>query len=391
MGKDSGGSQTTTVQQADPWSGQQPYLQDLFAQAQDLYYNQPQSYYPGQTVAPFNADQLQAQQWLKNYALNGATDLTNRGLEAQAYMLDPNNMLDVANNQYVQAMNDAAAQDLTTAGLQQVGAYSLAGTQNIDRFGRTMGDTLEDYQRSYETTRDDIANQLQRNWIPAIDSGAVAAGQYGGSRQGVAQGLALSDATKQLTDYGTNFANAFQQSYDTSASTLGNYLQQADMGVSNAISNNADALAKMLAETNLGAYNTGLQTMQRATALNPTMVQSGTLPMQMLDSVGAQNQAMQQAQIDDAVARWNYEQALPQARLEDYANMVRGTYGGSSSSTTEGDTGQTSTLGKVAGAAMTGLGTYGALASSTASVGGVALIEAAPWAAAAMALFSLFS
>lgn len=47
-----GGNQTTT---SSPWAGQQPYLTDLFSQAQNLWQTgSGQSYYPGQTVAPFS-------------------------------------------------------------------------------------------------------------------------------------------------------------------------------------------------------------------------------------------------------------------------------------------------------------------------------------------------
>jgi len=36
----------TTVQKADPWEGQQPYLKDLFSAAQQLYRQ------PGHTITP---------------------------------------------------------------------------------------------------------------------------------------------------------------------------------------------------------------------------------------------------------------------------------------------------------------------------------------------------
>lgn len=49
----SGGGDTTTVQQSDPWSGQQPYLTDLFRQAQGQYGNLPQ-YFPDATYVPFS-------------------------------------------------------------------------------------------------------------------------------------------------------------------------------------------------------------------------------------------------------------------------------------------------------------------------------------------------
>ena len=43
----------------------------------------------------------------------------------------------------------------------------------------------------------DLSNQnLQQNVMPSIRSGATGAGQYGGTRQGIAEGRALSDYSK---------------------------------------------------------------------------------------------------------------------------------------------------------------------------------------------------
>src|SRR5690606_32049134 len=53
----SGGSgTTTTVQQADPWSKQQPYLEQVFREAQRLYQQPGPYYYPGQTTASFSPE-----------------------------------------------------------------------------------------------------------------------------------------------------------------------------------------------------------------------------------------------------------------------------------------------------------------------------------------------
>jgi len=62
---------TTTVQKADPWSGQQPYLTDLFAQAQNLQNNYSPQYYPNNQVAGLNPDQVYATNTLFNTAANG--------------------------------------------------------------------------------------------------------------------------------------------------------------------------------------------------------------------------------------------------------------------------------------------------------------------------------
>ncbi len=47
-------SDKVSTQESSPWEGQQPFLRDIFSQAQGLFDQGPQQYYPGQTVAPFS-------------------------------------------------------------------------------------------------------------------------------------------------------------------------------------------------------------------------------------------------------------------------------------------------------------------------------------------------
>lgn len=55
----------------------------------------------------------------------------------------------------------------------------------------------EQSRQAFNTLQGDITNNLQRSVLPGIRGNAIAAGQYGGSRQGIAEGLALSDANRQ--------------------------------------------------------------------------------------------------------------------------------------------------------------------------------------------------
>lgn len=71
MSSGGGGSKSTTVQKADPWTGQQPYLQGLYQTAANLPQRQ---YYPGQTVVPFS-----------DMTTNAMTALYNRGLYGSPY------------------------------------------------------------------------------------------------------------------------------------------------------------------------------------------------------------------------------------------------------------------------------------------------------------------
>lgn len=71
-GGSSGGGQTTqTIQKSDPWSGQQPYLTDIFKQAQDTSKNE-MPFYPGQTYTPFSPESQLAQAWQDYRAMSGS-------------------------------------------------------------------------------------------------------------------------------------------------------------------------------------------------------------------------------------------------------------------------------------------------------------------------------
>lgn len=136
----------------------------------------------------------------------------------------------------------------------------------------------------------DVANQFLRETLPGIRSGAQLAGQLGSSRQGIAEGLASGEASR----------NAMNTA----------------------------------AGINLGAYNTGLGNLMQGLNLAPQVQQMGMLPTNMLSSVGGQNRALDQAQIDAAMAKWQYEQNLPYVKLNEFANMVSKPLGGQSETQT---------------------------------------------------------
>lgn len=94
-----GGSQTST-QESNPWVGQQPYLRDLFREAQGLYQQGPQEFYPGTTVAPFSPHQQQAMDLMTNRALSGSPQEQAFGSYLYNQLgqqnLDPNMMVNPA-------------------------------------------------------------------------------------------------------------------------------------------------------------------------------------------------------------------------------------------------------------------------------------------------------
>ncbi|WP_156328104.1 MULTISPECIES: hypothetical protein [unclassified Massilia] len=145
--------------------------------------------------------------------LNGGSNLSGIGnsfLNANAGQ--------ILNNGY--ATTNALANDQFTTPRMQAAQISAPSQNNIDlapTFQSLLagGDTsklMSSLQAGnalagaqFQQNQTDLTNNLQRDILPGIRSNSVLAGQYGGSRQGVAEGLAISDLTKQLNNSNTQF------------------------------------------------------------------------------------------------------------------------------------------------------------------------------------------
>jgi hypothetical protein len=104
----------------------------------------------------------------------------------------------------------------------------------------------------FQKNQTDLTNNLMRNVLPSLRSNSVLAGQYGGSRQGIAEGNALSDFTNQLTNANLQLglansanttgqqANAFNQGQDRALAAMqGLGAQQYGVAGQNAATKNA--------------------------------------------------------------------------------------------------------------------------------------------------------
>lgn len=160
-----------------------------------------------------------------------------------------------------------------------------------------------------------IGRNLTENVLPNIRSGAVASGGYGGSRQGIAEGLAAGRTAEAIGDTTANiYSNAYGQGLNTFSQTM----------------SQAPAIAGLL-----GA------------------------PAETMSSVGAQERAMEQAKINEDIARWQYEQNLPYTKLAEFSNLIRGPFGGQGISEVQSP--QTGTAEQLAGAGLTLLPLIGQL------------------------------
>ena len=81
MGGGGSSGSTTTVQKADPWSGQQPFLTYGFEEAQDRFESDQPQFFPGGTISPFNPNELGYQQSVIDYLGSGRPQGLQQGAE----------------------------------------------------------------------------------------------------------------------------------------------------------------------------------------------------------------------------------------------------------------------------------------------------------------------
>ena len=165
-----------TTKEMEPWSQASPYLKEGFSEAANLYNNFKPTFYEGPTQAGFSPDELTAQQGIRDFAVKGAPELMNPAIQGYQQGMNPN-MLDVANNPYVNNMAQAAS-DRAMSSLQP----ELAG----------------------------------------IRGNAVMSGGYGGGRQGIAEGNALAGAADSANQAAAQiYGGAYGQGLGHQANTLG--------------------------------------------------------------------------------------------------------------------------------------------------------------------------
>jgi hypothetical protein len=101
-------------------------------------------------------------------------------------------------------------------------------------------------------------NNLMNYQLPSINSGAIAAGGFGGSRQGVAQGLAIGQTNQGITNSLANlYGNAYAQDQQISSQQA---MQQSQIAANQKLAEMNDATQRLgLSNSyNLGLGNLGL-------------------------------------------------------------------------------------------------------------------------------------
>jgi hypothetical protein len=307
--------------------------------------NVPQQY-PGETVAGFTTPQTEAQQYLTGTAAPAQARVA--GTAEKTYQTLANTLLPGAN----------------------IPGFTGQTQQYVTNPWEGMAQADPALQSYIEAAQRPTWQGLTEQALPAIRGGAVSAGGFGGSRQGIAEGLATGRAAQAAGDIATRMAGdryatnlqALQQRYGTNIGA-----EQARYA------------------TNVGAEQQRLDLIQRArqgdvTAvmqllqLTPTVQGAQAVPGLTTGAVGDVQQQMEQARINEALGRFNYSQLAPFLQSKEILSLVQGLPGGSTVST--GNVPQANPWLQALGGASAGTAigsTFGPAGAGVGALGGAAL------------------
>lgn len=238
--KGGGGGTTQEFVPTGPWSGQIPYIQNLFQGAQGFLEQGPPQYYPDNTVAPTNPNLAASQQQIQN-TTGGMTNLLGGVMGQSARNQQTPTLAGQVGAQQQQPFNAAVgglvgqgfnnptqgvAQASLPAFFSGVGNAAFQNPNQITAAQTQFGNVNANpalmsslYSNGLNPYTGQIVNaalrsqnqQFAQNVLPQISSQANLAGQIGGTRQGIAEGIA---GQNQANLQGDLIARLFGQAFD---------------------------------------------------------------------------------------------------------------------------------------------------------------------------------
>lgn len=157
MGKGSGGGGTQVSKMA-PSDLQAPYLADIYSQAQNLYNQGGEGFYPNNTFAPVSDDTINSEFALRQLAEGGQQTMANNIANAQNFSLaGPANL---ASNPYLAGATEAALRPVygQAQGLLQQARRNATGQGQLD--GSRQAILEQGVIGDYMTKAGDISSKM---------------------------------------------------------------------------------------------------------------------------------------------------------------------------------------------------------------------------------------
>jgi len=307
----SGGGTTQTSGEVIPYAPTEPYLADILQQAENIYASDVgKSYFPSSTVIPF-APQTQQ-----------ALNLT----EAQAFdQMGGSNLY----NQAGQTFGDAATGAMGTSyggpnlgmgmGSSYTGRTGYAGGPAYNQL-QPGGDYLSDVR---STIASDVMGNIQSQFGGQGRTGTSPMAQQAASRgitqayAPIAQSAAEAERARALRSYEADL-NRFQQAQ---MSDIGRQQQAGESQLRRLYGGSQADIARQqrAAESALQRRLTGASALPGIQSAMDQRIAGG---ISGLGGVGGAYEELAGRQMQDQIARYNFEQQSPYARLAAYSQMV---------------------------------------------------------------------
>ena len=326
----SSGGGNTQVTTEKPYEPSEPYLKDIMREAENIYESDVgKSYFPNSTVVPFADD-------------------TTRALNlqrARSYdLMSPSNIYGTAADTLTGAATGAMGNAYT--GRMGIGlGDSYAGGPAYNQLGTSSGQYLADVRSSIGAdVMGQIGSQFGSMGRTGTSPGAQAAATRAFTQQyaPIAQSAAESERQRQLGSYEADL-NRFQQAREGALGRTQEAIQ-ADI-----------ARQQTGAESMFGRQTTASQAdiargqTAREAALARRMAGAAGLPgvqgamdarfnmgISGLGGVGSAYEDLAGRQLQDQIARYDYQQQSPYMRLQQYASLINPIAGRGTSSYTTG-------------------------------------------------------
>lgn len=299
-----GGDQVTTQ---EPWEGQQPYLRDLFRQAQNIYRSgYGQQYYPGQQVAQFSPYTQAGLQGMGMFGTQQSPQQQAMGQYMMGGMMDPYGQAGLGMDYVGGPVTPGGGFGEST----QPGGGSptpyFSGNPHLDAMVNTA------IGRAGEGIREEV--------MPGLHATFGGAGRTGG---GIHQQMSENVARDFGRTAGEMASDMYGRAYET-------------------------GMDRDLERRRLGA-NIGYQ----AASMAPQYQQMQQNQLDQLLRAGALTEDQAQRMIDAERAEFDFYQQAPWQALGQYGNIVQGMPGGYGTTTAPGRE-QGSRLSGAIGGAMAG-------------------------------------
>lgn len=356
-----GGGNTTTVQNADPWRGAQPYLRDVMGRGLD-YANNPAAFYPGATYLGPTGGQLTGWQTQLDYAdqVYGGAQAPRFGEATGAVSgaLTGNNIL----GGYASRLAPAAADEIRAnfgGGPPSIG--NVSGFDTSGAFTRALSGA-PDYtglRASIDAANAPILRQFEQDVLPGLNQRATFLGNPTGG---------IKTLNRVLPEIGERMSmNAAALTEQERLRALGEqtntaqFLTGAGADLTNTYRNQVLGLGQ------LGGTLAGAQSdaSLRAAGMFPSLVQAGSVPGQLSSQFADWGAGFQQRALQDQMDRWNYYQNLPLTTAQQYSGLVSGMGGLGGTTNMQA----TAPGGSRAGGALGGAATGAAIGSAVPVIG----------------------